>query len=100
MRIAFLLAVLLLPAGCGLNSDPMKQPGTWEPTGANDINLRAMVADPADLGGRITSASTPAALPVRAIDNMNADKAKPLYAPETTSAYGSGGGGGGASATQ
>ena len=45
--------LLLLPlgacAGNGLTDDPINRPGTWAPTGINDANLRAMVADPRDL---------------------------------------------------
>ncbi len=38
--------MLLAIAGC---TDPFERPGTWQPTGANDRNLRAMIADPDDL---------------------------------------------------
>jgi hypothetical protein len=46
-------SVLLLPllvalAGCHY-IDPYSRPGNWRPNGANDANLRAMVAVPADL---------------------------------------------------
>ena len=43
-RVLWLLA--LLPAG---GCDVYQRPGTWVPVGANDANLRAMIADPDDL---------------------------------------------------
>lgn len=62
MRIGPLPAVLipaLLLAGCA-ETDPYLRPGQWQPTGANAINLAAMVANPHDLlRGRGTN-GTPA----------------------------------------
>lgn len=40
-------ALLLSLAGCIDNS--FERPGTWQPAGVNDRNLRAMIADPDDL---------------------------------------------------
>jgi hypothetical protein len=37
--------LLLLLAGCAATED-FSRPGTWQSTGANDANLRAMLADP------------------------------------------------------
>ena len=42
------LAALLLSA-CGSMVDPTQREGTWRPSGVNDANLRAMIADPAHL---------------------------------------------------
>ncbi len=41
----------LLVAGCNTYdlTDPYQRPGTYNPTGANDANLRVMVANPHDL---------------------------------------------------
>lgn len=98
IRLIFPLIALLLLAGCGqLASNPVDQPGTWKPIGANDINLRAMIADPADLGGRISPAAAPATLGVEAIDRMKADKVKSIASPEASSIYGAIGGGAGVS---
>jgi hypothetical protein len=36
-------------AGCGYLGDPYQRPGTYNPTGDNDANLRVMVGNPADL---------------------------------------------------
>lgn len=41
------LPLALAAAGCG--PEPYDRPGTWRATGANERNLRAMVADPAHL---------------------------------------------------
>lgn len=45
MRIGLIVVLL---AGCAA-IDPLARPGAWQPTGANDANLRAMIADPDDL---------------------------------------------------
>jgi hypothetical protein len=62
------LIVALLVAGCTYDmSDPYLRPGTWNPTGDNDKNLRAMVANPHDLvegTGQGASAGAEAAAPV------------------------------------
>lgn len=42
------LAALLVSA-CGSLVDPTQREGTWQPRGANEANLRAMIADPAHL---------------------------------------------------
>lgn len=55
-RIAALLPLILV-AGCA--AEPFERPGTWRATGANEQNLRAMVANPADLE-RGQQATTPA----------------------------------------
>ena len=34
--------------GCAAE-DPLTRPGLWTPIGANDANLRVMIADPKDL---------------------------------------------------
>ena len=40
----------LLVAGCDTYlTDPFQRPGTYNPTGVNDANLRVMVANPHDL---------------------------------------------------
>ncbi len=94
-RIAFLL--LLLPAACDLQQDPLEKAGTWKPVGANEANLRVMIADPADLAGRPIARTQPANVAVNAIDRLLADKVKPLAVTNTSSV---GGGSGGSSAGQ
>ncbi len=68
-----LVLLLLLPllAACGagnpLTGDTIDRPGTWQPTGDNDANLRVMVANPRDLAagvGAANSAANAAAPPV------------------------------------
>jgi hypothetical protein len=40
---------LALAAGGCIDPEPYSRPGTWQATGANEANLRAMVADPSHL---------------------------------------------------
>ena len=54
MRMRLTAGLLILApvlAGCTVppHSDPFDRPGSWQPTGVNDANLRAMVAEPAHL---------------------------------------------------
>ena len=58
------LAVGLALAGCS-KYDPYERAGIWKPSGVNDANIAAMVADPADLtrgrekaGGTVRTATT------------------------------------------
>ncbi len=41
-----MLPTVLLTALGGCTQDPFERPGTWKPIGANEHNLRAMVASP------------------------------------------------------
>jgi type IV pilus biogenesis protein CpaD/CtpE len=60
--------ITLLVAGCSAGAfDPTQRERTWMPTGDNDANLRAMVANPHDLvegAGQGASAGAQAAPPV------------------------------------
>jgi hypothetical protein len=40
---------LLLLCASACTQEPFDRPGTWKASGANDRNLRAMIAEPADL---------------------------------------------------
>ena len=69
MRFAA-LPILFALAACA--QDPFDRPGTWSvplgTPGANDANLRTMIADPRDLTagtGEENSAGTQAVIPVR-----------------------------------
>jgi hypothetical protein len=62
---ASLLAVLLL-AGCDIN-----RPGTWQASGVNDANLRAMLAEPAHAVRGVsarTERGQPASLAIRRLE--------------------------------
>jgi hypothetical protein len=66
-RIGWLMVALLV-ASCAPDAfDPYQRPGTWNPVGDNDANLRVMVANPHDLvegSGQGASAGAEAAPPV------------------------------------
>jgi hypothetical protein len=53
-----LIALPLLAAGC-MTPEPFDREGTWRASGANQANLRAMVADPSHLDRGVAPA-TPA----------------------------------------
>jgi hypothetical protein len=83
------LLVLLLTSGCA--GEVLDRPGTFRATGANDANLRAMVADPAHLqhgeganGARGAAAASP-------VDLLLSGKPRPLPTTGTTILHSGGG---------
>jgi hypothetical protein len=74
------LLVLLLIAGCA--QDPYQRPATWhlppEGLGANDTNLRAMVAEPADLAAGARDDASAGPLSVRPVDALMTGRRRPL----------------------
>ncbi len=68
MRHPGWLIITIIVAGCSPSTvDPTQRAGTWMPTGDNEANLRAMVANPHDLvegTGQGASAGAEAAPPV------------------------------------
>ncbi len=69
------LALMLL-AGC--TGDDFSRPGTWQPAGLNDANLRAMLADPSH-AERGVAAGTERGQPAStAIQRLEQDRRRPL----------------------
>lgn len=95
MRVfPFAASLLLTLAGCA--PDDFSRPGTWQPSGVNEANLRAMVAEPRHLRHGV-AAPTERALPaVQAIRRLDADRRRPLPDSRTTQVGGTGGGNTGA----
>lgn len=73
---------LLLLAAC--QTDDLNRPGTWRPGGANDANLRAMVADPGHLRAGVAAPTERAMPATQAIRRMETDRRRPL--PDTRAA--------------
>lgn len=81
MRALLLLPLPLLLAACAF-SDPYERPGTWRPSGANEANLRTMLANPAHLERGVAGGAADGALAAAAVERLRQDKVKPL--PEST----------------
>ena len=79
---ALLLACCLGVGGC--NYDPWQREGTWTPSGVNDANLAAMVANPADLYGNSGSGFSRGSAAAPAVDRLLTDKIKTLNVTSTT----------------
>ena len=99
LRIVPLLAaasMVVAVSGCeSLNRDQFDLPGTWRVTGANDVNLRAMIVNPEDLVVGQSARGSSAILANAAVTRVLLDKIKPLPKVSTGGAVGGGGDGGG-----
>jgi hypothetical protein len=91
MRIRLMAGLLLVApalAGCTTPpfSDPFDRPGSWQPTGVNDANLRAMVVDPAHLQRGVGAQTDRGNASVQPIDRLlNGERPK---LPELTTRSG------------
>lgn len=88
------VAAMLVLGGCALNREPFDAPGTWQPLGANDHNLRAMVATPSHLErgvGAVTERGQPASL---GATRLFTDRRRRLPVTTTSTLGGSSAGGG------
>jgi hypothetical protein len=98
MRIFMIVRVVSLGGMLGLagcqDLDPYTRSGTWQPTGANQGNLAAMVANPYDLIHGRGSPTTDSKEPTLAINHISTDTPKPLLDPGGGSSGGSSGAGG------
>ena len=78
MRRLLYVAVLLPVTGCVGPFDIYERPGTWRPVGANDANLRAMVADPDDLVTGVADRQADGQVAAAAVARYRAGKVKDL----------------------
>ncbi len=72
------LLLALIAGGCTATSNPMYRAGTWHPTGANEANLAAEIANPHDLVAGAGESGTPGPLAVLPVESLRADTVKPL----------------------
>lgn len=75
-----LLALLLTLAagGCTMTGNPIYREGTWHPTGANEVNLAAEIANPHDLVAGESATGTPGPVAVLPVESLRTDRVKPL----------------------
>ena len=75
MRATLSLAVLLPAlAACEVQD----RPGTWQPVGSNDANLRAMIADPDDLVTGVADTRADGQVVAAAVARYRAGKVRDL----------------------
>jgi len=89
MTARILLAAALLLAGCG--PEAIDRPGTWQATGLNDRNLRAMLVNPAHAAGGIGAADSRGDTAVSAAQRLREDKLRPLQDPRGSQGGANGG---------
>lgn len=70
-------ALLLAVAACSPEYE-IDRPGTWKPTGANDYNLQAMIANPLDLRSGISAPTDRGDGAARAVTRLLTDHRRPL----------------------
>ncbi|MFT8246980.1 hypothetical protein [Roseomonas sp. BN140053] len=68
--------LLLLLAAC--RHDDFSRAGTWQPTGVNEINLQAMLSDPADANRGVAARDERGAAAAAPINRLLNDRRKPL----------------------
>ena len=68
---------LLGLVGCA-ELDPLTREGVWRPVGANEANLRAMVAVPSDLVYGVAARSSDGQQAARAMERLRTDRVYPL----------------------
>lgn len=84
-RIHWLIGAFLVAACTYDLGDPFQRPGTFKPLGANDANLRVMVANPDDLLGQSVDNTIIGAEAAPPITRLLAGKRYPLPALNATS---------------
>jgi len=82
-RLGWVAVALLGMAGCS-EIDPLTKEGTWHPTGANDANLRAMVAVPSDLAFGRSARTADGEQAARAVDRLRSGRVYPLQSIGTS----------------
>ena len=93
--IALVLALGCLGGACSSSlQDPYRREGTWNPTGVNEANIAAMVANPRDLVIGVNDPVSPAQLSAAAVNRLLTNTVKPLQETDIGRVGGSGGGAG------
>jgi uncharacterized membrane protein YgcG len=81
-HIPVVLGLAVALAACGTDNyfpgQDIDRIGTWQATGANDRNLRAMVADPAHLTRGVGAATDRGEMASAAVNAMNEGQRPPL----------------------
>ncbi len=77
LRTVLLLSLIPALSACDL-TDPYLRAGAWRPNGANEANLRAMVAVPADLVLAAPQGPADGALAADALNRLRHDNVRPL----------------------
>ena len=80
MRVVAGAAAALALSGCS-ELDPLTREGVWRPVGANETNLRAMVAVPGDLVAGRAAQFSDGNQASKAMDRLRFDRVYPL--PQT-----------------
>ncbi len=99
-RAAFNAAGLLLVLPLALSActaiEPYTREGSWRPSGANDRNLTAMVADPRDIQRGVGANTALGETSAAAVDRLITDRVRALPSSQTTHGMGGTAGGGAA----
>jgi hypothetical protein len=75
---AIILCALPLLAGCVSFTSPHHAEGSWRPSGANELNLRAMVAQPRELVVGASEVGADGHAAVDAVERLRTDRVRTL----------------------
>jgi len=78
LRPRFCLGFPLLALLAGCAGDDFARPGTWQPTGANEANLRAMLVDPTHIERGVSAVGERGQPASAAILRLEQDRRRPL----------------------
>lgn len=70
-------SIMMCTAGCAA-TDPLSRDGLWQPVGANAANLKAMLANPADLYEGSSYPAMDGSVAANAVTRYRAGRVKPL----------------------
>ena len=78
LRLLPVLLPAMLFGATGCTQDPIDRPGTWQASGVNDNNLRAMVAKPTDLERGVAASSERGNAGAAAATRLYTERRRPL----------------------
>ncbi len=76
-RNALVITAILSVAGCR-DTDPVLNPGLWNPAGVNEMNIAAMVASPSDLVRGVDEQNSDGVRAAAAVQRLETNRVKPL----------------------
>jgi hypothetical protein len=81
-RSVLRLGLALVPLVAGCATDPFDRPGTWQSSGHNESNLRAMLENPLHISAGVEAQDSRGAAGAVAVDRLVTDRRRALPATQ------------------